>query len=80
MKQEKVINPEGNEVIILKGPIPFNKEIKKEIEDNWNNYAGMEINNPDFTDGNWYYTEVINVIDGPNNIGEKLWYHEAELY
>jgi hypothetical protein len=72
MIKEKVMDPEGNEVIILKGPMEFNDEIKKEMMDDWDQYAGMEIDDPEFIKGNWYYVE--------NSFGLKTWYHEAELY
>jgi hypothetical protein len=72
MIKEKVMDPEGNEVIILKGPMEFNDEIKKEMMDDWNQYSGMEIDNPEFIKGNWYYVE--------NSFGLKTWYHENELY
>jgi len=74
-----VETPDGNEAIIIKGPVPFSDKIRKEMEDNWKQYAGLEIDNPEATKGNWYYTEVTKVIHGPNNIGEKSWYHEDEL-
>jgi hypothetical protein len=76
---KKVMTPEGNEGIILKGPMEFNDEIRNEMESNWNMYQGLDIDDPEYTEGEWYYVEVIRVIDGPNNIGEKLWWHEAEL-
>ncbi len=77
---EKLINPEGNEVVILKGPVEFTDEIRKEMKDDWSQYAGMDIDDHEFTDGNWYYVEVTKVIDGPNNVGQKTWWHEAELF
>ena len=76
---KKIMNSEGNEVIILKGPMTFNPEIRKEMELNWSRYAGLEIDDPEVVEGNWYYTEVVKVVYGPNNIGYKVWNHEDEL-
>jgi hypothetical protein len=74
-----VMTPDGNEAIVIKGPVPFSDEIRKEMETNWRMYQGLEIDNPETTEGNWYYTKVTKVMNGPNNVGEEIWYHEAEL-
>ena len=75
-----VQTPDGNEAIITKGPVPFSGEIEKEMEANWDMYAGIDdLSDPETTEGNWYYTKVTKVIYGPDNVGEELWYHETEL-
>jgi hypothetical protein len=75
-----VMTPDGNEGIIIKGPVEFNDELRKEITDDWNQYQGLEIDNPEYTAGNWYYVEVTKVIYGPNNVGQKTWWNEMELW
>ena len=78
---DKAQDGSGNEVTILKGPVPFSDEILKAMEADWDSYAGIDpLDDPETTKGNWYYTEVSKIIHGGDNLGYKVWSHEDELY
>jgi hypothetical protein len=79
MKLEGLQDMEGNEVIILKGPFAFNNEIKKEMEADWDKYLGLDIDDPEQTEGDWYYVRVSRVVNGPEKLGEECWCTEYQL-
>jgi hypothetical protein len=74
---EKVMDPERQESIIIKGPVHFNDEIRKEIEENWDDYAGIDIDDPEMTEGDWYKVRVID--EESEDYGKEIWYNGMEL-
>lgn len=70
----KLIDPTGNQVEIIKGPIPF-KDVDEDIDDP---EAGFEDAYKD--DDDFYQVKVIKVIHGPSNLGEARWWSNDELF